>query len=144
MIDVFWKIAYKLYKLNFHILPRIFELISFIISSHAISAQIDVGNNTKFYHHGLGCTVLQNTKIGANCIIFQNVTIGASFSKNKHGGGQNFCSIGNNCLIGTGAVILGNLNIGNNVRIGANSVVLQNLPDNCTAVGIPARIIKKD
>lgn len=50
--------------------------------------------------------------------------------------------VGKNCIIGTGACLLGNIKIGDNVKIGANSVVLNDVPDNCTVVGIPARIIK--
>ena len=52
-----------------------------------------------------------------------------------------FGIVRNNVFIGAGAKILGDINIGNNVRIGANAVVIKNVPDNCTAVGIPARII---
>lgn len=52
--------------------------------------------------------------------------------------------IGDNVIIGTGARILGNVRIGNNVKIGANSVVLTDIPDNCLAVGVPARIIRKE
>ena len=50
--------------------------------------------------------------------------------------------IGDNVDIGTGAVILGGVHIGNNVRIGANAVVNKDIPDNCTAVGAPAKPIK--
>jgi len=73
--------------------------------------------------------------IGPNCLIFQQITIGA------RGGG--IPVIGGNVDIGAGAKIIGNVNIGNHVRIGANSVVLESVPDNCTVVGIPARIIKE-
>lgn len=52
--------------------------------------------------------------------------------------------IGRNCFIGARAIILGNVHIGNNVKIGAGAVVLEDIPDNCTAVGIPARIIKRE
>ena len=51
--------------------------------------------------------------------------------------------IGNNCMIGAGAVILGNIVIGDNVKIGANAVVLKDIPDNCTVVGIPGKIIER-
>ena len=46
-------------------------------------------------------------------------------------------------MIGAGAVILGNIRIGNNVQIGANAVVTHDVPDNCIAVGIPARYRKR-
>ena len=52
--------------------------------------------------------------------------------------------LGNNVYIGAGAKIIGGITIGNNVKIGAGSVVVKNVPDNCTVVGNPARIIKKN
>lgn len=53
--------------------------------------------------------------------------------------GGGYCTVGDNCMIGAGAVILGNVSIGNNVFIGANAVVTHDIPDNCVAVGVPAR-----
>ena len=51
---------------------------------------------------------------------------------------------GNNVTVGTGAKVLGNIRIGNNVKIGGNSVVVKDVPDNCTVVGVPGRIIKRN
>lgn len=147
MIDVFWKIAHKLYKHGFKKFARFFELISMVISSHAVSAQIEIGEKSKFYHHALGCVALQSVHIGRNCKIFQNVTFGNSFSDRNnslpHQGEKitkfEYCYVGDNCLIGAGAVLLGNIRIGNNVTIGANAVVTHDIPDNCIAKGVPAR-----
>ena len=82
--------------------------------------------------HGVGIVIHQSTRIGRNSIIYQNVTIGSG----------NGPQIGENCIIGAGACVLGDITIGNNVNIGANAVVLKDVPDNCTVVGIPGRIIK--
>lgn len=57
---------------------RIFELLNYIIYSNHIPADIQIGENTSFEHHGLGCVVHSKVTIGANCKIFQNVTIGAN------------------------------------------------------------------
>lgn len=81
--------------------------------------------------HGMGIVLHQNTVIGERTIIYQNVTVGNA------GGPQ----IGSDCILGAGCVILGNIRIGDNVKIGANAVVLKDVPANCTAVGVPARII---
>ena len=75
--------------------------------------------------------------IGKNCHIFQNVTIGTRGS-NKH------CTIGDNVIIGTGAVVLGNIKIGNNVKIGANATVVKSIPDNSTVVPASPRIIENN
>lgn len=75
--------------------------------------------------------------IGENTAIYQNVTIG--------GRGRSGCPvIGKNVFIGAGAVIMGGITIGDNARIGANAVVIHDVPDNSTAVGVPARNIISD
>lgn len=82
MIDPFWRFAHFLYKKGFRRLARFFEVISMTVSSHAVSAQIEIGEGSKFWHHGLGCVALQTVHIGKNCKIFQNVTFGNAFSNN--------------------------------------------------------------
>ena len=86
-------------------------------------------------HYLNGIIISYRAHIGKNCTIMQQVTIG------ERGGGEKAPKIGDNCFIGTGAKILGDVVIGNNVKIGANAVVVKDVPDNCTAVGVPARII---
>lgn len=79
--------------------------------------------------HGLnGIFIAGPAKIGKNCIIFHQVTIGANTLPYSKGVGAP--SIGDNCYIGAGAKIIGNVKIGNNVRIGANCVVYKDVPDN--------------
>lgn len=85
-------------------------------------------------HYLNGIIVSYYAKIGSNCTINQQVTIAEDNEK--------AAVIGDNVFIGTGAKILGNVHIGNNVRIGANAVVVKDVPDNCTVVGIPARIVR--
>ena len=82
MIDPFWRFAHFLYKKGFRRLARFFEVISMTVSSHAVSAQIEIGEGSKFWHHGLGCVALQTVHIGKNCKVFQNVTFGNAFSNN--------------------------------------------------------------
>lgn len=83
-----------------------------------------------------GVLINQLTSIGHDVIIgkFSEICPNVSISGN--------CKIGNYVFIGTGAIILPKINIGNNVIIGAGAVVSKDLPDNCVAVGIPAKIIK--
>lgn len=80
-----------------------------------------------------------NAIIGENVVIRQHVSIGTNA---KPGQGGLAPKIGNNVMIGAGACILGNITIGDNVSIGANAVVLCDVPDNCIAVGVPARVIR--
>lgn len=91
-------------------------------------------------HQGLGIVIHPNAIIGEYNVIRQHVSIGTNA---KSGEGSLAPVIGNHVMIGAGACILGNITIGNNVTIGANAVVLDDVPDNCIAVGVPARIINK-
>ena len=89
--------------------------------------------------HGLnGIIISHYAKFGKNCTIFQQVTVGENLKDPEEA-----AEIGDNVLIGTGAKIIGNIKIGNNVKIGANAVVVNDIPDNCTVVGVPAKIVKK-
>ena len=58
--------------------------------------------------------------------------------------GKRHPTLGDNVTVGTGAKVLGNIRIGDNVKIGGNSVVVKDVPDNCTVVGVPGRIIKRN
>lgn len=90
-----------------------------------------------FIPHGLsGIVLARNVVFTGKTTIYQHVTI-AEADKEK------ITYIGDNVEIGAGAVILNNSRIGNNVKIGANAVVVHEVPDNCTVVGIPAKIINK-
>ena len=86
--------------------------------------------------HGFyGIFISQRAKVGEGCVIYQQVTI-------ILGGGAP--TIGNNCLIGAGAKIIGNVHVGNNVRIGANAIVVDDVPDNCTVVMNKPRVIVRE
>jgi serine O-acetyltransferase len=85
--------------------------------------------------HGYS-SILAAERIGANCFVHHEVTIGWDET------GQHPPRIGDDVFIGAGAKILGAVTIGDRVRIGANAVVLRDVPDGCTAVGVPARIIE--
>ena len=109
-----------------------------VIYSNSISSSCQIGQGTEFMHHGMGTTIHAKAVIGDNCKIFQNVTIGSKWT-------DGICEdeapvIGDNVIIGAGAVILGNIKIGNNVIIGANAVVVSDIPDNSIAVGVPAKV----
>jgi serine O-acetyltransferase len=91
-----------------------------------------------FTIHNFSGIFICEAEMGENVIVFQGVTIG-------HLRGQpEPPKIGNNVLIAAGAKVLGSVTIGNNVVIGANSVVINDIPDNCTVMGNPARIISKE
>lgn len=86
--------------------------------------------------HGLhGIYISRFAKIGTGCRIYQNVTIGEVERRAP--------SIGNDCLIGAGAVLIGGIRIGNGVKIGAGAVVCQDVPDGCTVVSPRAVVLER-
>ena len=89
--------------------------------------------------HGYSTIVYAN-EIGKNFTVFQNVTVGVGKKNDK---GIDTPTIKDNVTIYTGAVVFGPITIGNNVTIGAGAVVNKDVPDNCTVVGNPMRIIEK-
>lgn len=91
-----------------------------------------------FIDHGIGVVIGETSVIGDDVMMYHGVTLGAVINEKV----KRHPTVGNNVLIGAGAVLLGNINIGNDVKIGANAVVLNDIPDNSTAVGVPAKIIK--
>jgi serine O-acetyltransferase len=93
-----------------------------------------------FIDHGVGIVIGETTTIGDNCTIYQGVTLGGT-GKDK---GKRHPSIGNNVMIGAGAKVLGPFTVGDNSKIAAGAVVLSEVPPNCTCVGVPGRIVKKD
>ena len=88
--------------------------------------------------HG-NSTIVYAQSIGKNFLVHQNVTVG----RGKKIDGNNVPDIGDNVFIGTGAIVIGGIHIGNNVKIGAGALVNKDVPDNCTVVGNPMRIICK-
>lgn len=118
------------------------ERIGNTIFCNAVSAEADIGDNTEFYHHGIGCVVHSKAKIGNNCVIFQNSTLGSKWSDGICEGEAPM--IGNNVMIGAGAIILGKITVGDNSIIGANAVVLKDVPPNSIALGVPAKIKRRE
>lgn len=93
-----------------------------------------------FIDHGTGLVIGETTIIKDDVTIFHGVTLGTTGKDS----GKRHPTIESNVLIGAGAKILGNITIGKSSKIGANAVILKNIPPNCTVVGIPGKIIKKE
>lgn len=89
--------------------------------------------------HGAGVVIGETAEIGDNVTIYQGVTLGGTGKDT----GKRHPTIGNNVVIGSGAKVLGPFKVGNNCRIAAGAVVLDEIPDDCTAVGVPARVVRR-
>ena len=88
--------------------------------------------------HGMGIVIGETAEVGDDVLLYQGVTLGGT-GKDQ---GKRHPTIGNNVLIGSGAKVLGPFKVGDGARIAANAVVLREIPDNSTAVGVPAHVVK--
>lgn len=93
-----------------------------------------------FVDHGHGVVIGETTIIGNNVTLYQGVTLGGTGKEH----GKRHPTLGDNVMVGAGAKVLGNIKIGNDCKIGAGSVVVRDVPDNCTVVGIPGKIVVQD
>lgn len=84
--------------------------------------------------HPNGIVIHPDAEIGINCLLMTQVVIGVTNASRPP-------IIGNGVDIGAGAKVLGPVIVGNNAKIGANAVVIDDVPNNATAVGVPAKII---
>lgn len=90
--------------------------------------------------HGMGIVIGETAEIGDDCLLYQGVTLGGTGKET----GKRHPTIGNNVLVGSGAKVLGPFKVGDNSRVAANSVVLREIPENSTAVGSPARVVRQN
>ncbi len=132
------RIAHKLAYWKIPFIPRLISYWTRIFTGIEIHPKARIGNRF-FIDHGEGVVIGETTIIGDDVLIYQQVTLGGT--GNEHG--KRHPTIGNNVIIGAGAKILGNITIGDNTRIGAGSVVVDNVPEHCTVVGIPGRIVQQ-
>lgn len=117
----------------------LFDILTFLMSRSAhnhggyVGVDARLGENLSLPHGLHGIFISRYAFVGDNCWIYQNVTIGEVKGKAP--------VIGDNCLIGAGAVLIGDIKIGNFVKIGAGAVVNTDIPDNSTVVSQPVRIL---
>ena len=132
------RIAHKLAYWGVPFIPRFISYLTRIITGIEIHPKAQIGNRF-FIDHGEGVVIGETTIIGDDVLIYQQVTLGGT--GNEHG--KRHPTIGNNVIIGAGAKVLGNITIGDNTRVGAGSVVVDNVPEHCTVVGVPGRVVQQ-
>lgn len=91
-----------------------------------------------FIDHGTGVVIGETTIIGDDCTLYQGVTLGGTGKDT----GKRHPTLGNHVMVGAGAKVLGPIVINDNARIAAGAVVLTEIPENATAVGVPARVVR--
>lgn len=93
-----------------------------------------------FIDHGTGVVIGETTEIGDDVTLYQGVTLGGTGKDT----GKRHPTIGNHVTIGAGAKVLGPFKVGDNSNIAAGAVVLEEIPPDSTAVGVPARVVKRN
>ncbi len=131
-----YRVGNWFYKRKIKSVSKLISYLNRIIFSVWLPSSATIGKNFTVGYWGLGIVIHSNTVIGDNCQINQNVTIGRNF------GDKLVPVIGNDVYIGAGSVVFGEIKIGNNVIIGSNSLINKDVPDNCTVVGNPMKIIQ--
>jgi len=136
---LFHRIAHWCYCRGLTLLARFISQFSRFLTGIEIHPGARLGEGI-FIDHGMGVVIGETAELGNNVTLYQGVTLGGT-GKEK---GKRHPTIGNNVVISTGAKVLGNIKIGDNVKIGAGSVVLRDVPDNCTVVGVPGKVVVRN
>lgn len=135
---VIWhRLAHFLYRHRRFLLARIVSQWSRFWTGIEIHPGAKIGKGL-FIDHGSGVVIGETTEIGDDCTIYQGATLGGTGKES----GKRHPTLGDNVLVGSGARILGPFRVGSNARIASNAVVLEEVPDDATAVGVPARIVR--
>lgn len=134
-----YRLSNNLYKKKHFFAARMVSQGARFVTGIEIHPGAKIGRGL-FIDHGSGTVIGETTEIGDNCTIYQGVTLGGT---GKHSG-KRHPTLGDNVMVGSGAKVLGPFKVGDNSKIAANAVVLEEIPENCTAVGIPARIVRRN
>ena len=136
---IWYRIAHWFFKHHLFFIARLLSQTAKWLTGIEIHPGATIGKGL-LIDHGSGVVIGETAEIGDNCSIYQGVTLGGT-GKDK---GKRHPTLGDNVMVGSGAKILGPFKVGSNSKIAANAVVLEEIPENCTAVGVPARIVRRD
>ncbi len=136
---IWHRVAHWFYRHHMFFLARLISQLARFFTLIEIHPGAQLGHGI-LIDHGCGVVIGETTVVGDNCTIYQGVTLGGVGTQK----GKRHPTLGNNVTVGAGAKILGSFEVGDNCSIAANAVLLRQLDENITAVGIPARPVKKD
>ena len=132
------RVAHWFYKNDHTTIARIISQFSRFVTGIEIHPGAKIGKGL-LIDHGSGVVIGETAEIGDYCLIYQGCTLGGTGKES----GKRHPTLGNNVMVGSGAKILGPFKVGDNAKIAANAVVLEEVPPDCTAVGVPARIVRR-
>ena len=134
-----YRAAHKLYLRKHYFLARWISQRAVRKTGIEIHPGAKIGKGL-FIDHGSGVIIGETAELGDNVTLYQGVTLGGTGKEQ----GKRHPTLRDNVMVSAGAKVLGSFTIGENSKIGAGSVVLKEVPPNCTVVGVPGRIVKRD
>jgi serine O-acetyltransferase len=135
----FYRMNHRLWNHGLFLLARWFSQLARLLTGIEIHPGAKIGRRL-FIDHGMGVVIGETSIIGDDVTLYQGVTLGGTGKEH----GKRHPTIEDSVVVGGGAKILGNITVGKNCRIGAGSVVLRNVPDDSTVVGVPGHIIFRE
>lgn len=136
---LWYRLAHKLFLKKHYFLARWISQRTARKTGIEIHPGATIGKGL-FIDHGAGVIIGETAILGDNVTLYQGVTLGGTGKEQ----GKRHPTLEDNVMVSAGAKILGSFTIGENSKVGAGSVVLGPVPANCTVVGVPGRIVKKD
>ena len=134
-----YRIAHKLYKNGHYFWARWVSQRAVRKTGIEIHPGAEIGENL-FIDHGNGVIIGETAVVGNNVTLYQGVTLGGTGKDT----GKRHPTLGNNVMVGSGAKVLGPFKVGDNSRIASGAIVLEEVPPDCTAAGVPARIVRRN
>lgn len=132
------RVAHYLHEKGYKLSARAISQLAKFLTGIEIHPGATIGKGLVI-DHGSGVVIGETAEIGDNCTLYQGVTLGGTGKDT----GKRHPTLGDNVMVGAGAKVLGPFKVGSNSKIASNAVVLEEIPENSTAVGIPAHIVKK-
>ena len=133
----FYRLAHFLWRHKLRFLARFLSYISRFLTGIEIHPGARIGRRF-FIDHGAGVVIGETAEVGDDVLMYQGAVLGGTSLKRE----KRHPTIGDNVVIGTGAVALGAITIGDGARIGSGSVVVKSVPPGATVVGIPGRVVE--
>ncbi len=132
----FHRVNHWLWNHRFFLMARLLSQVSRFLTGTEIHPGARLGRRF-FIDHALSVVIGETAIVGDDVTLYQGVTLGGTGKEH----GKRHPTLLDNVVVGSGAKILGNITVGHNCRIGAGSVVLRNVPDGSTVVGVPGHIV---
>ena len=131
------RMAHWFYRKSRYVLARCISQTARFLTCIEIHPGARIGKRL-FIDHGLGVVIGETAEVGDDVLLYQGVTLGGTGNQR----GKRHPTLGNRVVVGTGASVLGDIRLGDDVKVGAGSVVVHSVPDGCTVVGIPAKVVR--